>query len=418
MTESQLKEARILMVDDDVGNTSLMSNFLNRLGYVNLRTLNDSTDVFHEVETFQPDLILLDLMMPVIDGFQVLKHLRKDETADDQTPILVLTGNSSRQNKRDAFAAGATDLLAKPFDASEISVRIRNLLQSHFLRLEVQEQNRLLEERVLERTSQLDTALKELQGAQEILLQRERLSAFGEMAGGVVHDFSNTLMAIIGYSGMLLSDEESRTDEATLLEYLGIINTAGKDGAHIVGRLRDFYRPRDVADTFEPLDLNEVATQSVSLAKLRGRDRQGGRTISFETDFATAAVVSGIGSELREVLTNLIFNAVDATPGHGVITIRTRANEGEVVLEVQDTGKGMSAEVRQRCLEPFFTTKGEEGTGLGLAMVFGIIQRHQGRVEIESEPGKGTLFRILLPAIVPSEEAHLSPVLAFEGAAT
>ena len=418
MTETQLREARILMVDDDVGNTSLMSNFLNRLGYVHLRTLNDATAVFHEVETFQPDLILLDLVMPVIDGFQVLKLLRKDETTDDQTPILVLTGSSSPQNKRNAFAAGATDWLAKPFDASEISVRIRNLLQSHFLRLEVQEQNRLLEERVLERTSQLDTALKELQGAQEVLLQRERLSAFGEMAGGVVHDFSNTLMAIIGYSGMLLSDEESRTDEATLLEYLGIINTAGKDSAHIVGRLRDFYRPRDAADTFEALDLNEIATQSVSVAKLRSRDRHGGPAISFETDFATAAGVTGIGSELREVLTNLIFNAIDATPGHGVITIRTRANEGEVVVEVQDTGSGMSAEVRRRCLEPFFTTKGEEGTGLGLAMVFGIIQRHQGRLEIESEPGKGTLFRILLPAMVPSEEAHLSPVLACEEAAT
>ena len=407
MNEAQIKEARILMLDDDVSNTSLLSNFLNRLGYSNLRTLNDSTAVFSEVEAFQPDLILLDLMMPGIDGFGILGHLRKNEEAENQIPILVLTGSTSPQTKRRAFACGATDLLAKPFDASEISVRIRNLLQSRFLRLEIQEQNRLLEQRVRERTNQLETAMKKLQGAQATMLQQERLSAFGEMAGGVVHDFSNTLMAIIGYSSLLLSDGDARTDEATLLEYLAIINTAGKDGANIVGRLRDFYRPRDAGDSFEALDLNEIATQSVALARLRCSQRPSGHAITFQTDFAPRANAAGNGSELREVLTNLIFNAVDATPRQGVITIRTLERNDEVVLEVRDTGTGMTPEVKQRCLEPFFTTKGEQGTGLGLAMVFGIIQRHQGRMEIDSEPGRGSTFRICLAAAVGSavEEA-------------
>jgi signal transduction histidine kinase len=335
--------------------------------------------------------------MPGIDGFQVLEMLRKGRAADDHIPVLVITGDATAANKRRAFAAGATDLLAKPFDPSEISMRIRNVLQARFMRLEIEEQNRLLEERVRERTLQLENALENLQTAQRQMLQQERLSAFGEMAGGVVHDFSNALMSIIGYSDQLLRNPAARADEATVLDYLGIINTAGRDGAHVVGRLRDFYRPRGAADMFETLDLNEIASQSIALAKPRSAGRAPDSAISYASDFEPNVTAAGIAPELREVITNLIFNAVDATAGEGLITIRTRQEGEEALLEVQDTGLGMSPEVRSRCLEPFFTTKGEAGTGLGLAMVFGIIQRHQGTMEIDSEPGEGTTFRIRLP---------------------
>lgn len=400
MNEATLKEAHILMVDDDVASTCLMTNFLNRIGYSRLESINDSTRTFEMIETFMPDLILLDLAMPRINGFQVLEGLRANRQTEDQIPVLVLTGDATAGNKRRALVAGATDLLAKPFDPSEVSMRIRNLLQARFLRLEIQEQNRLLEERVRERTSQLEGALESLQTAQRQLVQQERLSAFGEMAGGVVHDFSNALMSVIGYSEMLLSNPAARGDEATALEYLRIINTAGRDGAHVVSRLRDFYRPRGASDMFETLDLNEIITQSLALARPRCAKRESHHSIRFETDLDGSATIAGIGAELREALTNLIFNAVDAIPGEGVITLRTRQQDLEVILEVIDTGAGMSADVRQRCLEPFFTTKGDHGTGLGLAMVFGIIKRHQATLEIDSEPDQGTTFRIRLPACV------------------
>jgi signal transduction histidine kinase len=411
MNEATLKEARILMVDDEVGYTCLMANFLNRIGYSRLERTNDSTRIFEMIETFKPDLILLDLAMPRMNGFQVLEGLRATREGDNQIPVLVLTGIATAENKRRALIVGATDLLAKPFDPSEVSMRIRNLLQARFLRLEIQKQNRLLEERVRERTFQLEGALENLRTAQRQLLQQERLSAFGEMAGGVVHDFSNSLMSIIGYSEMLLSNAATRGDEATTLEYLRIINTAGRDGAHVVSRLRDFYRPRGASDVFETLDLNEIITQSLALAKPRCAKRGIGRDIRFETDLEGSATASGIGAELREVLTNLIFNAVDAIPGNGVITLKMRRQADDVIVEVIDTGVGMSAEVRQRCLEPFFTTKGDHGTGLGLAMVFGIIKRHQGTVEIESEPGKGTTVRVQLPAGAQLVEAQQNEVL-------
>jgi len=197
---------------------------------------------------------------------------------------------------------------------------------------------------------------------------------------------------------------------------LRIINTAGRDGAHVVSRLRDFYRPRGAADLFEPLDLKEIALQSIALAKPRCAKRTSGQSIRFETDLEASATIAGIAAELREVLTNLIFNAMDAIPGKGVITLRARPQEDDVIVEVIDNGTGMSAEVRQRCLEPFFTTKGDHGTGLGLAMVFGIIKRHQGTLEIDSEPGKGTTIRIRLPACAPMAELklHEAPSAIYE----
>lgn len=404
MTEATVKEAQILLVDDDVSSTCLLANFLNRIGYSRLKSINDSTDIFEIIETFRPDLILLDLAMPNVTGFQVLEKLRGHRQSDEPIPVLVLTGDASAENKRRALAAGATDLLVKPFDVSEVSMRIRNLLQARFLRLEIQEQNQLLEHRVGERTAQLETALADLQKAQRQAVQQERLSAFGEMAGGVVHDFSNALMSVIGYSDILLKDAAARTDETKALEYLRIINTAGRDGAHVVSRLRDFYRPRGAADLFEPLDLKEIALQSIALAKPRAAQREAGKAVSLETDLVDNVTAAGIGAELREVLTNLIFNALDAIAGAGAVTVRTRRKDGEAILEVIDTGAGMTPEVRERCLEPFFTTKGDQGTGLGLAMVFGIIKRHQGTLEIESEPGQGTTVRIRLPACAPSPE--------------
>jgi signal transduction histidine kinase len=172
--------------------------------------------------------------------------------------------------------------------------------------------------------------------------------------------------------------------------------------------LRDFYRPRGAADLFEPLDLSEIVLQSIALARPRCARRESDELVSFQTELDDKTTAVGLAAELREVLTNLIFNALDAIPAAGVITIRTRQKDGEAIVEVIDNGAGMTPEVKERCLEPFFTTKGDHGTGLGLAMVFGIIKRHQGTLEIDSDLGQGTTLRIRLPASVPVTESILS----------
>ena len=388
------------MLDDEVANTCLVSNFLNRLGYTNLQSINDPTLIFDHIRSFKPDLILLDLSMPQLDGFQVLELLRRDSSRADRVPVIVITGDASAANKRRALASGATDLLAKPIDPSEANMRIRNVLERRWLQLEIEEQNRALEQRVLERTSQLQQALDDLQNAQRQMLRQERLSAFAEMAGGVVHDFSNALMAVIGYSDMLIaSDGRNLEERDTALEYLRIINTAGRDAAEVVSRLRDFYRPRNTAES-QVVDLKEVLHQAIMMTQPKWNDpaRLSGTEIVVAAELKHLPPMRGNPSELREMMTNLIFNAVDAMPDGGTLTVRSSEVPGSVVLEVADTGAGMSPEVRARCLDPFFSTKGDKGTGLGLAMVFGIVQRQCGQIEIQSAPGVGTTFRITLPA--------------------
>ncbi len=396
----QLQQARILMVDDQVANTCLVTNFLNRLGYSNLSAINNPALLFEQIELLHPDLILLDLAMPELDGFQLMEQMRKKLRPEDRVPVLVITGDATAANKRRALAAGATDLLAKPFDPSEMNMRLRNILEAHFLRLEIERQNRELEDRVQERTRELAQALEDLQTAQRQMVQQERLSAFAEMAGGVVHDFSNALMTIIGYSDTLIR-EEGRVleDKTTARDYLEIINRAGRDAAEVVSRLRDFYRPRDTADLFIAVDLNLIAEQAVLSTQPKwNKSLLANEThIIVATDLQPLSPVVGNPSELREILTNLIFNAVDAMPQGGSITLRTRMAHREAIIEIADNGSGMTPDVRNRCLNPFFSTKGDKGTGLGLAMVFGIVKRHRGNLQIDTEVGRGTCFRISLP---------------------
>jgi len=393
--------ARLLIVDDCVANISLLRNILNRLGFTQIESLSDSRECLGRVEAFQPDLIILDLNMPHLDGFEIMHGLGKIIPRDTFLPVLVLTADATGETKRKALLGGASDLVTKPFNSSEVYMRIRNLLQIRFLHLQLATHNQTLESKVAERT-------RELREMQQQVVAQERLHAFGEMAGGIVHDFNNALMSVIGYSEMLLNDEDMLRDPKTVREFLQIMNTAGQDASHVINRLRDFYRPREVTDVFSRIDLNEIVEQAVPLTqpKWKGQALAEGRAITVALDLARMPAISGNSAELREVATNLIFNAVDAMPAGGTITLRTSTEEGRAVLEVTDTGAGMTEEVRARCLEPFFSTKGEKGTGLGLSMVFGIIKRHEGSVEIESLLGHGTTFRIRLPAMAEGLNAE------------
>lgn len=188
-------------------------------------------------------------------------------------------------------------------------------------------------------------------------------------------------------------------DRARAKSYIGMIHTAAGDAAKVVSRLKQFYRKQEEGDLFDALDVGKLVLQFLTLTRPKWKDQvqAAGVMIEIVPELGEVPPVRGDESALREVLTNLIFNAVDAMPSGGRITARTRCDGNFAVIEVADTGTGMSEAVRKRCLEPFFTTKGERGTGLGLSMVFGIIQRHTGTVDIESEPGKGTAFILRLP---------------------
>jgi PleD family two-component response regulator len=207
MTDEDLRRGRILAVDDEISTLCLLESVLRRLGFQQLRMLTDSREILNVVDEYRPDLILTDLEMPFLDGFDLVQRVRAHLPRQACLPILMLTGNVSGTVKRRALTVGATDILFKPFEASELQMRVRNSLQTRLQHLEIEQQNQDLEQKVKERTSELAQALTDLKESQRQVLQQERLRAFGEMAGGVVHDFNNALMSVLGYSDILLDDD-------------------------------------------------------------------------------------------------------------------------------------------------------------------------------------------------------------------
>jgi signal transduction histidine kinase/ActR/RegA family two-component response regulator len=274
--------------------------------------------------------------------------------------------------------------------------------------------------------AQLRRAYDELRQTQKAVMQEERLRALGQMASGIAHDINNALCPIVVYSDLLLCSAPNL--KKPFRKQLQSIKTAGEDIAHIVSRMREFYRRRDKRDAVTAVDLNELAGEVIALTRPRWRDmpQSRGIMVEMETDFdPTLPAIAGNESELREAITNLILNAVDALPDGGALSLRSgvrgwdqrgdaRRPSTHVFLEVCDTGVGMDEQTRKRCLEPFFSTKGQRGTGLGLAMVYGIVERHEGSIEIESEPGKGTTMRLVFPI----GEAHPAAAAAPDSVAS
>ncbi len=407
MLRSTIGKAKILIVDDEQANVRLLERILELIGATHVKSTTDSREAIAHFIDFRPDLILLDLHMPNVTGFDIMEQIKTLSDGENTVPVLVLTADVTTKTKHRALAAGAKDFLTKPLDQSEVLLRIRNLLENRFLNIQLQNQNILLEEQVRERTTQLEDTLSKLRTAQHTAIKQERLSALGTMAAGIAHDFNNALTLILGYSDLLLGNLKDRATASETTQ-LHAITTAAQDAAQIVRRLREFHRQDEGAETRVILQLNALVEQAVSLTRPKWQDqaRSRGLGIDIHTRLGDLPPMYGDPAELREMLTNLIFNAVDAMPEGGVITIQTAVDDHEVKLSIIDSGTGMDEETRRRCLEPFFTTKGERGTGLGLSAVYGIIERHQGAMDIESEIGMGTSFCIRLPAAVTEEDAE------------
>ncbi len=258
-----------------------------------------------------------------------------------------------------------------------------------------------IEEELREANKNLEDVLEQLQCSQEKVVQNERVSALGQMSAGIAHDFNSLLTPIMGYSELLLRMPDFGKEREKALRYVKIINNAASDASQIVRRLRESYRPREAAEKLTRINVNELVEQIVKLTLPRWKNQtlMQGIDVTLECDLAEVPAIRGNSAELREALTHLIFNAVDALPNGGEITVRTRALSAECVeVSVHDTGTGMTAEVRRRCIEPFFSTKGTRGVGLGLTMVSGIVTRHEGELLIDSDDGLGTLVALRLPA--------------------
>ncbi len=249
-------------------------------------------------------------------------------------------------------------------------------------------------------------AHREVEAAHAQIVRSERLRALGEMAAGVAHDFNNTLAAIAIHADLMGME----TADPALTRHLKVIQRAALDGGRTVRRVQEFTRLRR-ARPFQSLNLNQVIDEVVELTRPRWRDAAQAAGLTYEVTVEPAALppVAGDPSELREVLTNLVFNALDAMPAGGRLAFRTGVEAGRVFCAVADTGVGMPAEARTRVFDPFFTTKSEKGSGLGLSIVYGIVTRHGGEIEIASEVGQGSVFTLRFPVAAPMPEAPRPP---------
>jgi PAS domain S-box-containing protein len=246
----------------------------------------------------------------------------------------------------------------------------------------------------------LQVAYQDLRQTQQTVMQQERLRALGQIASGIAHDINNALSPAALYAQSMLQHEANLSDRAR--DHLAVIQRAIDDVSRTVQRMRAFYMPRGLELTLSPVAINEVVTQVIDLTRARWSNmpQERGAVVQVTTELEEGLPhILGAENEVRDALTNLLLNAVDALPDGGTITFRTRtdARDDHVIVEVEDNGIGMSETTRSRCLEPFFTTKGERGTGLGLPMVFGMAQRHGAELEIDSELGRGSTIRVIFP---------------------
>ena len=255
----------------------------------------------------------------------------------------------------------------------------------------------------------LQQAYEHLQRTQESALEQERLRALGQLASGIAHDINNAISPVTIYVESLLTHEKGFGDRAR--RQLEIIQRAIDDVARTVSRMGEFSRRRPTELELRPVDIENVLCEVLELTRARWSDMAQQRGVVIRTNIlSTQAGVTAlaIASELREALVNLVLNAIDAMPEGGTLTLRTGMTAvdvkeaGRVFIEVVDTGIGMDEDTRHRCLEPFFTTKGERGSGLGLAMVYGIAQRHDMDIDITSSRGAGTTFRLTFPLRSPA----------------
>jgi len=509
--------ASILIVDDLEANVDLLSQMLSSAGYTSVTSTLDPFAVcaLHRRHSF--DLILLDLLMPGMGGFEVMEQLKEVEP-DGYCPVLVITAQP--QLKLRALTAGAKDFISKPFELAEVLARVSNMLEVRLLHKQLLNYNDLLEQRVEERTAELLESesrlriliqtipdliwLKDEQGlyqtcnrqfehffgvseaditgrsdsdfidreladsfrkhdglimaagksslnskwitsadnGQRTLLDTikipmhdadgkligilgigrditgfhkleaqlrhsQKMEAVGTLAGGITHDFNNILSVIVGYGTMVI---DTLKEGSSAKEYMSEVLIAADRAAELTKRLLDFSR-KQVVD-LKPVDVNELIIGLEKMLALLVK-----KNIEFHLDLADSPlVVIADGGQIEQVLINLTANARDAMQEGGRLTIRTERAEIDdayvalygygkpgryALVTVSDTGEGIVADIMTRIFEPFFTTKGNgEGTGLGLAISYSIIKQHSGYINVYSEPGQGTVFKIYLPFTV------------------
>ncbi|MCB9136488.1 MAG: response regulator [Anaerolineales bacterium] len=370
-----LLESRILIVDDQERNVMLLRAILDDNGYKNLYTITDSRKVISMVRDVQPDLILLDLMMPYLDGYTIMEQLHTLLPADQFLPILVLTADIRPEAKQRALSMGAKDFLTKPFDQIEVLLRIRNLLETRHLYTQLQNQNQELE---------------------------RAMQTKNEFLANMSHELRTPLNGILGLSELLLTNVRGPLNEKQQV-YVNNIDASGRHLLSLINDILDLSKIEagKLEVHKECISISEVCQTSLSFIK------QSAIKKAIVIEYVADPLVTSIDADMRrlkQILVNLLGNAVKFTPPHGKIILNVKADPEQYMVDfsITDNGIGISAEDLSRLFTPFTQvdsslTRQYEGTGLGLTLVKNLVELQGGSVRVQSEPGKGSTFIVSLP---------------------
>jgi len=384
----ETKDAAILIVDDNV---DLLREILRHQGYTQIRGETDPRLIPDLCRTTRYDILLLDIRMPHISGFQLIEMLRPI-FADDYVPILVLTAQTDQETRRKSLEVGASDFLTKPFVAWELLQRVRNMLQIRMLYKKTREQNRELEQRVAERTRELTEALAATRKA-----DRAKLDFLSVMS----HELRTPLNAIIGFSEVISAQDTRPPIPADYLDYARLIEESGKHLLDMVNRILEYTKGSTGAVSLEekPVFLREMIDRCIAMLT----PKAVAKAVSVIMAPSPLLWVRGDERRLRELLLSILDNAIKFHYQHGMVRVELTDDAAGPTVTVTDNGPGIALEMQARIFDPFTQGEGSldrrhEGIGLGLPIVQRYAQLHGGRVELDSEPGRGTIVRVHLPA--------------------
>ncbi len=389
-SETQGNSAKVLIVDDEKIILDLTSIILKNRGYTTFTALDASAGI-ELVRNARPDLVLLDYMMPGIDGLTALKKIRKEFP---DTYVIMFTGKGSEEIAVDLMKAGASDYVLKPFNNQDLVERIENVLRIRAMEInnrdllrerekllaEIAAWNRELEQRVQEKSEALEKAQAEI-------VQTEKLAALGYLSAGMAHEIRNPLNSISLFVQLLKSGVEDKEK----VEYFDKIFKEIDRIDGIMRKLLDASKRQKYELTAVSIDLLLDATLEVFKPQTELHN------ITVERDYRRIPPpIQADPSEIEQIFTNLFLNAIHEMPDNGKLAVELDHDGHTIAIRVSDSGKGIPRENLSNIFDPFFSTK-SSGSGMGLALVRRIVNTYQGKIEVEKSDNTGTTFCVKLP---------------------
>ncbi len=365
-----MAKIQILVVEDESIVAKDIQMSLKDLGYAVSAVVSSGEEAIKKAEENNPDLVLMDIVLQdEMDGITAADQIR----SRFNIPVIYLIAHAEEKTLERAKITEPFRYIIKPFEDQELHTIIKIAIYKHKME-------------------------KKLKESEEALIRSEKLRVLGKMAAGMAHDFNNLLAIILG-NAQLLEKGLKRYKSEEIKKRLKIITRTAEEGGETVRRLQHFTQREVSTEDFTKLDLNKIVREAIASTSPRWKDEAEakGVTIKIKEKLEKLPSLLGSRSGLMEVLTNLIFNALEAMPEGGEITIKTETKGNKILLYFTDSGKGIPDRIKEKIFDPFFSTKGPKASGLGLSVSYGIIKRHKGKIRVDSIEGKGTTFTISIP---------------------